>query len=160
MTGVLVFVPVAPGQAASLLRDGSLPGCQAFSVTPALRETLGHGPAEAEDSEYACLVLASVHGLATHGRRLVLVAEVAPATVKPGEETENGGVRLTGLARSSVRSFFTDEDPQPLAEAAATAIRGMGLDQAWETEQVQALVRGADLLWHAVEELPILGEDV
>ncbi|MEL4506064.1 hypothetical protein AAEX63_14665 [Luteococcus sp. H138] len=160
MSGVLVFVPCTADQAAILWRDGSLPGCQAFSVTPQLQQTLGYGPADAEDAEYACLVLASVHGLASHGSRLVLVAEVAPATVKPGAETDNGGVRLTGLARNSVRSFFTDQDPQPLLAPALAAVTGLSLDEAWERDEVQALIRDADLLWHSVEELAVLGKDV
>lgn len=160
MSGVLVFVPCTVEQATQLWRGGSLPGCQGFSVTPQLQSTLGYGPADAEDAEYACMVLASIHGLASHGSRLVLVAEVAPATVKPGAEADNGGVQLTGLARTSVRSFFTDEDSQPLLEPAARAAAGLPLDEAWERDEVQRLVRDADLLWHSVEELAVLGEDV
>ena len=42
---------------------------------------------------------------------------------------------------------------------AVAAATGLTIDQVWETEQVQALLSGADLLWHSVEELDRFGKD-
>lgn len=156
---MMVFVPTTPAQARALWQGEVLRQVQAFAVTPQLLDTLDMGPKDAEDAEYACLVLASVWGLATHGTRLVLVAQADDHLVEAGGESHNGGIRLTSLGKRQVESFFTDEDRQPLADAARTAVAGKDLDDAWEDDAVQQLVRRADLLWHSVEELAHLGSD-
>lgn len=159
MSGVLVFVPSSPERARALFDGEPFPACQAFAVTPPLLRTLDLTPADEEDAEFACMVLASVWGLARYGTRLVLVAEVPANQLTDGDETDNGGVRLTGLTRAHVQSFFTDEAGQPLAPAAAARVQGLGLDEAWETDEVQDLVHRTSLLWHSVEELAVLGKD-
>ncbi|WP_420175400.1 DUF6912 family protein [Luteococcus sp. OSA5] len=153
MSTTLVLAPVSTGQAASLCRDGRLQGCQAFTVNAQLLDTLDLSAADDEGAEYACMVLASVWGLATHGERLVLAAEVPAAQVAAGDEAHNGGVQLRELSLRQVQSVFADEREQP---EAAAAVQGMSLDQAWETAAVQRLVREGDLLWHGAEELPQL----
>lgn len=160
MADQLVFVPVSTGQAHTLARQGHLPGpLDAFATTPALLAALDYTADQAEDAEYAALVLASVHGLTRHQERLVLVAEVPAAQVEPYEdEMDNGGVRLPSLSRAAVQSFFTDDPAIVIADAVAAAT-GLTIDQVWETEQVQALLGGADLLWHSVEELDRFGKD-
>jgi len=154
-----VFVPCSREQARALGRGEPLGRCRAHALTPELYQTLGMAPGDDEDAEYAAMVLASVSALAHHGERLVLVAEVPAATVGEGEDPANGEVELSGLSPRAVQCFFTEQRPQPLADAAAGAVRGLGLDEAWEAEQVQQLLREGDMLWHSVEELGRLGED-
>lgn len=158
---VLVMVPVDVDQARGLWQSVEPEDVQGFTANARLREAFGiddvrHHKTQGEDAEFACLVIASVWGLARHGRRLVLAAELPEALLAEGEEAENGGVRVTRLPRRAVTSFFTDQGGDDLVEQARQACRGLGLDQAWETEQVQALVQGSGLLWHSVEELATL----
>lgn len=163
---VLVMVPVDVDQATSLWQGTEPEGVQGFTANARLRETVGiddaqHQKSQGEDAEYACLVLASIWGLATHGRRLVLAAELPGALLAEGEEADNGGVLVTRLPRRAVTSFFTDqhsEGADSLVQRAREACRGMDLDAAWETEQVQALVQGSDLLWHSADELATLDQ--
>lgn len=160
MVGQLVFVPVSGEQARALAEGGSLPGpLDAFATTSALLAALDYTPDMAEDAEYAALVLASVHGLARHQQRLVLVAEVPANLVGEWpDERDNGGVQLSQLSRRAVQSFFTDEASTDVADAVAAA-SGLSIDQVWETDQVQALLAEHDLLWHSVEELGRIGQD-
>lgn len=166
---VLVMVPVDSEQATRLWQGAELEDVQAFTANARLRQTVGiddaqHQKSQGEDAEYACLVLASIWGLATHGRRLVLAAELPGALLAEGEEADNGGVLVTRLPRRAVTSFFTDQPAgssgggDSLVEKARGACQGMDLDDAWETDEVQALVQGSDLLWHSVDELATLDQ--
>lgn len=160
MSGVLVFVPCSPERALALSDGESFASCQAFAVTPSLLRALDLTPADDEDAEYGCMLLASVWGLAQYGTRLVLVAEVPQGQVSEGDDADNGGVRVSGLRLGHVQSFFTDEAGQSLVAEASRAVEGLGLDEAWETDEVQQLMRRTSLLWHSVEELARLGKDV
>ena len=159
MAGTLVFVPAGPDQARSLVAGDVLTDVAAFSVTDDMLDTVGLTRADDEDAERACLLLASIAGLAAHGVRLVLVADVATA-VPGGPDQHNGGVTVARLSLSQVESFFTDAQDNPLVVTGAAACSGQSLDDAWELEPVQALLRGADPLWNAAEELAVWTKEI
>lgn len=151
MNRQLVFVPVATAELGVLAGEQLAPSRVAYTVTPELLAELGYEPSASEDAEYAALVLASVAGLTTHGVRLVVVAEVDPALVRPGEDPGNGQVRLDDLPTGSITAWFADE-PDADVTAAAAISRGLTIDQAWELDQVQDLLNGHSLLWNDVVE--------
>ena len=119
----------------------------AYTVTPELLAELGYDEAESEDAEYAALILASLAGLATHGVRLVVVAEVAQDLIGPAEDPSNGEVRLSGCPVSAMTAWFGEDQGVDYADAAAIA-RGLTIDQAWDLPEVQALLQSHDLLWN------------
>ena len=147
----LVFVPIAESEMGVLAGESLAFPRAAYTVTPELLGDLGYAESASEDAEYAALVLASVAGLATHGIRLVVVAEVDEALVSDGEDQGNGQVRLSGLPSSAITAWFSDEPGTDVADAAAIS-RGLTIDQVWDLEQVQALLSDHDLLWNDVVE--------
>lgn len=147
----LVFIPVAADELGALTGEPVLSDRSAHTVTPELLDELGYDASESEDAEYAALVLASVAGLAAHGVRLVIVAEVDPSLVSPGDDVANGQVRLTSVPQPSMTAWFSEEPGTDVADAAAIA-KGMTIDQAWEQPQVQELLAEHDLLWNDVVE--------
>lgn len=94
MNRQLVFVPVSEDELRVLGGETLGADRPAYTVTPELLAELGYGESDSEDAEYAALVLASVAGLAAHGIRLVVVAEVDPSLVSAGEDPANGQVVL------------------------------------------------------------------
>lgn len=151
MNRQLVFVPIAESEL-DVLGGTPLGGDRrAYAVTPELLAELGYGPAEAEDAEYAALVLASVAGLAAYGVRLVVVAEVDPALLTVGADPANGEVVLAELPTGAITSWFTDEPGTDVTDAAASA-KGLSIDECWELREVQTLLNGHDLLWNDVVE--------
>jgi hypothetical protein len=147
----LVFIPIAPDEMGALAGRSELVDRTAYSVTPELLEELGYGAEETEDAEYAALILASVAGLAAHGTRLIVVAEVDPASVEPGDDPTNGQVRLRSCPASAITAWFADEPGVDVADAAAIS-KGMTIDQAWDQPAVQDLLHNHDLLWNDVVE--------
>ncbi|MFT3886616.1 MAG: hypothetical protein QM713_00390 [Arachnia sp.] len=147
----LVFVPIARSEMGVLGGEIAVADRVAYTVTPELLEELGYGENESEDAEYAALVLASVAALATHGERLVVVAEVDPALVRPGDDPANGQVVLASCPASAMTAWFADEPGTDIADAAAIS-KGLGIDEAWDLPQVQALLHDHDLLWNDVVE--------
>ncbi|GAA1396867.1 DUF6912 family protein [Luteococcus peritonei] len=159
MKRTLVLVPVSTEQARALWRAEDLGELQAFSVTDELLANL-EGVHDAEDAEHACAQLASLWGLSHHGERLVLAAEVDPGVLRPEQnEAHNGGVLLGRLTRAQVSAFFADDPANPLPQGLSQQVAGLDVDQAWELDEVQRMLRSHDLLWHSVEELAVLGED-
>lgn len=151
MSRVLVFIPVDPEELAAIDGGVELVDRLAHRVTPELLTQLGYGPDQTEEAEYAALLLASVVSLAEHGRRTVLVAEVRPDLVAPGQDPGNGQCILARVPTSAITCWFEDEAGLDVGEAARAA-RGLHLDDAWELDEVQALLHGHDLLWNGVEE--------
>ena len=147
----LVFIPVAADELGVLKGDPAVADRVAYAVTPELLAELGYDEAESEDAEYAALVLASVAGLAAHGERLVVVAQVDGSLVRAGEDAANGEVLLTGCPPSAMTAWFSEEPGVDYRDAAAIA-KGMTIDQAWEQPQVQELLNHHDLLWNDVVE--------
>lgn len=123
----------------------------AYTVTPQLLDELGYEESAAEDAEYAALILASVAGLAAHGSRIVVVAEVDVAFLAEGDDPGNGQVSLTGLPLPAITAWFEDEPGTDVTDAAAIS-SGLTIDQVWETAEVQELLTNHDLLWNDVVE--------
>ena len=147
----LVFLPIAASEMGVLSGEIAVADRVAYTVTPRLLDELGYGENESEDAEYAALVLASVAALTTHGERLVVVAEVDPALVEPGDDPDNGQIVLTSCPASAITAWFADEPGADVADAAAIS-KGLTIDQAWDLPQVQALLQEHDLLWNDVVE--------
>lgn len=147
----LVFIPVASDELGVLAGDPPVADRVAYAVTPELLAELDYDESDMEDAEYAALVLASVAGLATHGVRLVVVAEVDPALVTPGDDAANGEVLLSQCPPSAMTAWFADEPGVDVADAAAIS-KGLTIDQAWDLPQVQVLLNEHDLLWNDVVE--------
>lgn len=150
---VLVCVPVDLDQAALVAAGKPLPGpLPVFEVNDELLASFGLTAADDEEADYACLLVAGLWGLANHGRRLVLTAQVDPGQLGPGAEQANGGRTAAELRADRVEAFFADEPGADLAGVAAAA-RDLDIDSAWELEQVALLHREHDLMWHSVSEL-------
>lgn len=147
----LVFLPIAASEMGVLSGEIAVADRVAYTVTPRLLDELGYGENESEDAEYAALVLASVAALTAHGERLVVVAEVDPALVGPGEDPDNGQIVLTSCPASAITAWFADEPGTDVADAAAIS-KGLTINQAWDLPQVQALLQEHDLLWNDVVE--------
>lgn len=150
MTRQLVFIPISRAELAAI--DGSLRLGRraAYRVTSELLAALEYGPGQEEDAEHAAMVLASVAALARHGERLVLVAELDPALVEPGEDVHNGECVLSDIPTTAMTCWFSeasDVDPGP----AAAAAKDLDIDTAWGFQEVQELLT-APLLWNDVEE--------
>lgn len=149
----LVFIPVTAGELSSWAESGVLPGSRTgYSATFGLSEAFGI--TDPEQAEHVAMLAASVAALAASGRRLVAVAE---ANAEPGAEADFGEVVVADLAWTSVQSLFADEPDAPGLAEAATAVRGVGLAEAWDAAAVTRLLAEADLLWHSREEWITLG---
>lgn len=148
----LVFVPVTAAERRQLKEGQELGPRSAFTVTEELCAALDYGPDELEDAEYAAMVIASVAGLARLGARLVIVAEVDASALGQVIDAGNGERELRRVRPGEVTAFFAEDTGADTA-VAAVAARGLGIDEAWELEEVQALLNQADLLWHGAEEL-------
>lgn len=147
----LVFIPVAPDELGILAGDPAVVDRVAYTVTDELVAELGYDAKEAEDAEYAALVLASVASLCTYGQRTVVVAEVDQALVREGIDPVNGQVVLASCPVSAMTAWFADEEGTDVADAGAIS-RGLTIDQAWDLPQVQELLNSHDLLWNDVVE--------
>lgn len=147
----LVFIPIAADELSVLAGEPPMGARPAYTVTPELLTELEYTEAESEDAEYAALVLASVAGLAAHGVRLVVVAEVDPSLIRPSEDPGNGEVWLTACPPTAMTAWFAEEPGVEYADAAAMA-QGLTIDQAWDLPQIQELLREHELLWNDVVE--------
>ncbi|MDO5676659.1 MAG: hypothetical protein Q4G35_04020 [Propionibacteriaceae bacterium] len=143
----LVFIPVASDELGMFAGKPPVVDRTAYAVTPELLRELEYGEDEIEDAEHAAMVLASVAGLATHGERVVVVAEVDSAHVSPGVDPLNGQIVLAQCPPSAMISWFSEEPGVDVADAAAIA-KGLTIDQAWAQPQVQELLENHDLLWN------------
>lgn len=119
----------------------------AHTVTDELLAELNYEASDAEEAEYAALVLASVASLSRYGERLVLVAEVDPSLVVAGADPANGEILLTNCPPSAITAWFSDAEGTGVSEA-ANAARGLSIDEAWEADAVQRLLHTHDLLWN------------
>ena len=142
----------------------------AFAVTPALRESYAEGDEdELADVALREAALASVRLLAGDAdeaadesavlpaRRVVLVAEVEGATVRP--DLDDAVVRLSGpVAIDEVIAAYVDN-----AAAEAAVLAAMDAVDAADLgdEDAELIVGDAqdhDLAWYATQELPFLLE--
>lgn len=151
MQRTLVFVPIAPGELSAIGGTPELTNRPAHTVTAELMTEFGYRHDQVEEAEYAAMVLASVAALSAYGARLVLVAEVDSRLVGPAPDRANGQCTVAHVPPTAITCWFADEaDVDP--SAAAAAAKGLGIDEAWETDAVSDLVQGHQLLWNDVEE--------
>lgn len=143
----LVFIPVARTELGALQGHPQLRERIAYMVTDELLDELGYGPSDAEDAEYAALVLASVAALSRYGERLVLVAEVDQGVIRAGADAINGEIILSEVPALALTAWFCDE-PGTLVTPAAAAAQGLSIDDAWQLPEVQELLTNYDLLWN------------
>lgn len=143
----LVFIPIASSELGVFAGRPPIVDRTAYTVTPELLGELEYTEDQMEDAEHAAMVLASVAGLAAHGERVVVVAEVDGAHVKRGIDPANGQVVLAQCPPSAMIAWFAEEPGVDVADAAAIA-KGLTIDQAWGQPQVQELLENHDLLWN------------
>lgn len=150
-----------------LVTDGSIHARSgtAFAVTPKLRESY----AEGDDDELAEVALreaalASLRLLAAEGsgvelppRRVVLLAEVDDATVRP--DLDDAVVRLPGpTAIADVIAAYVDNaDAEPAVMNAIVAVDAADLGDE-DAEFTVGDAQDHDLAWYASQELPFLLE--
>lgn len=147
----LVFIPLAAAELPAIMGEVELRDRPAHRVTPELLADLGYGAGAEDEAEYAALVLASVAALARYGERLVLVAEVPIASVRPGDDPANGECVVDVVEPSAMTCWFSEAPGVDVADAAAAA-KGLDIDTAWDFPEVQSLLELGDLLWNDVEE--------
>lgn len=154
-----VCVPVNGEQLRLLAAGQTIPGpLQAFTSNDELLATFGLTPADDEEADFACLLVAGLWALTRYGRRLVVTANVDPDRLFDGPEAENGGRSLQELPVARVEAWFSDEDQAAVAEAGAL-VNGLDIDAAWERPEIERLLREQDLMWHSVVELGSYEED-
>lgn len=148
MTRQLVCIPVAADELDMLTGAIPVQDRRAYTVTRDLLDELEYTPDMVEDAEYAALVLASIAGLIEFGERVVIVAEVDPALVEPGEDSANGECLLTRCPHGSMTAWFVDAPGVEVPKLSP----GSSIDEAWDHPEVQALLSDHDLLWNDVAE--------
>lgn len=147
----LVFIPIRADELDAIAGATALTGRSAHTVTPELLDALEYTQDQLEDAEYAAMVIASVAALSKYGRRLVLVAEVPAAQVRPGTDPGNGQVEVREVPPAAITCWFSEAEGVDFADAAAAAA-GLDVDTAWDFPQVQELLHANDMLWNDVEE--------
>ncbi len=151
MQRTLVFIPVSRQELSAITGEVELTERTAHTVTPELLDALDYDEHQLEEAEHGAMLLASVAALARYGERLVLVAEVEPGLVRPGTDRANGECMLAQVPVGAITCWFGDADDVDPSPASA-AVRGLGIDEAWESDAVSELVGGHHLLWNDVVE--------
>ena len=147
----LAFVPASATALETWATSGVLPGAHiALAVTPALVEAFGFTGVEDEAAEHEVLCEASAAALAAHGRRLVVVAEVA---VEPTSDIF-GRVRVRDVPYDAVISIFRDDAASTAAAEVAPNVHGLTLEQVLDRVDVQRLLSTTELLWYGPSEWP------
>ena len=148
MTRQLVFIPISSEELDVLTGRIPVEHRRAYTVTPDLLRELDYTADMAEEAESAALVLASIAGLTEYGERCVVVAEVDPTLVEPGEGSLNGECLLTRCPHTAMTAWFVD------APGVRTPMvrKGASIDEAWDMPEVQELLAEHDLLWNDVSE--------
>lgn len=149
---MLVCVPASDAELRALGSGRTLPVPLAFAATPAFLDAFGLTDPGDEDAERTLLYLAGLSSLIRHGRRLVLVAELAGLR---GREAEGqlGGVTASEIGLAQVSALFADDpEGRALAAAARAQLDGLGLEAAWEHPAHERLLAETDLAWYGPEE--------
>ena len=127
------------------------------AVTEHLRAALGEQDDE-ETAEFGALVLAAADSLdllaaADAPRRVVVAAEVSPATVRPtAADEEPGQVQVPAVGWDRVVSFHVDEPTPAVTQLVQNARTG----QDGARQRVEEL----DLLWYdATERAELIAQD-
>lgn len=160
-----VYLPSTLTALRSLLDTGRVgdPPLPGYAVTPALREWYSEG--DLEEMEYAALTLAaraSVRLLDADPdavrRRVVVVAEVPDACVRPAPHVDRAAVRVSDpVALALVQAVHVDDPsaiPDVTVAADAVIESDLGSDDAtFRVEQAE----GHELQWYASQEIgPLL----
>ena len=152
---MLVCVGVSDAELRALGAGATLPVPLGFAATPAFLDAFGLDDPTDEDAERTLLYLAGLAALQRHGRRVVLVADLAPLDAPPDPlaPTTLGAVSARGVRLGQVSALFAD-DPhgRRLADAARPALAGLALEQAWEHPAHERLLAEADLAWFGPDE--------
>lgn len=145
---MLVFRGVSAEELQALASGTVLTG-PAFAATPSFLDAFGLDAPDDEDAERTLCCIAGLWALLTHGRRLVVVADV-PA--RDGG-TQFGAVGVDRIAWDAVTAIFAeDPESQGLADAAASAMAQLGVEAAWDHPSHTVLLADADLLWFGPQE--------
>lgn len=151
----LLFLPVNGAQLADWAAAGVLAGpLTAYAVSPGMLAAFE--PADAEEADHLALLVASIAAMAANGARQVAVVEAEAEPVTAGD-TDFGQVTCGDLRFQAITSLFADEPDAPGLAAAAAAVEGLPLQEAWDHPAVIALLEEADLLWHGPGEWQSLG---
>jgi hypothetical protein len=173
-----VYIPATLAMLQQLVADGSMfpVSGTAFAVTPTLREAY----AEGDDDELAEVALGEaalaslrllsfdeddLEGAADASaseaplpiRRVVLVADVEKATIRP--DLDDAVVRLGGpVALSDLAAAFVDlAAAEPAVQAAIKVIDAADLGDE-DAELIVGDAQDHDMAWYATQELPFLLE--
>ncbi|MDO5535237.1 MAG: hypothetical protein Q4F65_11365 [Propionibacteriaceae bacterium] len=147
---MLVFVPLAPADLADWASSGRR-DIRGFAATPAFLDAFDLSTPDSEDADLTLLEVAGLAGLLTHGVRLVAVCQADAA----GAEPANFGAVVAEKVRfSAVESLFTDDEAGAERAAAAKELAGevADLDEAWDSDALDDLLRTTELLWHDSSE--------
>ena len=152
----LLFLPVTGAELADWAAAGVLAGPRkAYAVTRGL--SAAFEPSDDEEAEHLALLVASVAALAATGTRQVAVLE-GEAEPVAGGDVDFGAVVTGDLQFGAIQSLFADEPAAPGLAEAATAARGLSLQEAWNHAAVTVLLEEGDLLWHGAGEWQSLGK--
>lgn len=146
---MLTFVPLSPAGLAEWASAGRR-DVVGFAATRAFLETFELGTAESEDADLTLLELAGLAGLVDHGVRLVAVCATDARGVEPAEF---GAVHAEGVRWSAVESLFADDQAgAAVASSVRDKLGDTTLEEAWEDDDVDLLLRTTELLWHGAGE--------
>lgn len=146
---MLVFTPLTPDDLAGWA-SGTARDLTGYAATPGFLEAFELTSPDSEDADLTLLEVAGLAGLLQYGVRIVAVCEADADAIEP---PEFGAVAASKVAWRQVESLFTDDEPgRDRAEAVASQLGETALEDAWESEAVQDLMRTTELLWHDVTE--------
>lgn len=147
----LCFVPVSAAQLSAWAGAGVLTGeTAAFAVTAEMTAAFGLDDPAGEEAEYTALAIASIAALLRHGRRLIAVADTEPALAVG--EADFGTVLVSDVPWTRLTALFADEPEVPVVAAAARAVPGLSLAEAWDHPAVTTMLSQGDLLWYGPGE--------
>lgn len=146
---MLVFAPLAPADLAAWASAGAR-DISGFAATRSFLDAFDLPAHDSEDADLTLLELAGIAGLLAHGVRLVAVCDTDAIGVEPAEF---GSVAAASVPWSRVESLFAD-DPAGAERAAAAreALGAVSLDEAWDADATNDLLRSTELLWHGSTE--------
>jgi len=161
---VRVYLPATTSVLRNLVDDGVLPGPHTvFAVTPQLREFYELSDADAEELEYAALLVAARASLrlidvdpTAARRRVVIAADVPDDAVSPidDDDTDRGAARVEGDIR--VRDVASAHIDGADAEDDVRAAVNVVLEADLGSEDAQFVVdqaEGHELAWYATQEI-------
>lgn len=164
---VRVYLPATVESVRDLLGEGQLAGpLDAFTVTPALRESYAEG--DIEELEYVALTAAAQASLGllrdaagAPPRRMVVAADVPPDAVAPRPSAGPGAVTLAQSVPLGRVAALHADDVEAEADVRA-AVAALDLVAAGDEDAAFTVVatEGHELLWYATQEAGDLVADL